>query len=635
MKGHQKMRTKNILKKVCRPAAVLLAVILLLGMLPAGCFAEEGTPIRILYTGDIHSNFQNAARYKTLIDELSGENTVYFDSGDIAMGTLLQSCFSTDAFELRLLGKLGCDVLTVGNHEWDYGGFGFAKELHAAKESGDSLPLFVLSNIDFSGELSEEQKAVKEALQEYGSEEYQILHVGGKSIAVFGLLGINAIDDAPTSGMVFTDYITAAKETVQRIQEQEHADCIVCLSHSGTSGDGSTGEDFDLLEAVPDIDIVISGHSHTEYPDGIIKNGSILVSSGENMNKLGVLDIELGDDGVRFVDNQLISIDESILPDKDVEELLAEANVKISESYLADYHEDPDTVIAHSSFDFISLDEMYATQQEYPLGNLIADSYLYEAEQNGITDIDIAMVGLGTIRGSIPEGDITTADAFEICSLGVGADGSAGHPIIAGYATGKEIKLLAELDASLGSLMSSIKMSYAGLRLTYNEKRMILDRITDIQLVRKDGTEEPLEDDKLYKIAANMYAANMLGMVNDLTRGILSISIKDVNGNPVENYYDLSLKTKDGKEIKEWVAFKDYLRSFDKENGVPEIPENLYGAAQGRKASVSESGIAAITHPGLGTWLLIGAILLVLLILFLLILLIRRILRKTKKHNKK
>ena len=84
---------------------------------------------------------------------------------------------------------------------------------------------------------------------------------------------------------------------------------------------------------------------------------------------------------------------------------------------------------------------MYATHGEYPFGNLIADSYIYEAKRNGIDDIDVALVGLGTVRNTFGKGDITTADAFEVCSLGVGSDGSAGHPIISAYITGKELKL--------------------------------------------------------------------------------------------------------------------------------------------------------------------------------------------------
>ncbi|MDO5445380.1 MAG: 5'-nucleotidase C-terminal domain-containing protein [Eubacteriales bacterium] len=618
--------------------ALLLALILLAGIFPFESFAENETRLRILYTGDIHSNFEKAGRLKTLIDQLSDENTIYLDSGDYAMGTLLQAGFSTDAYELRLLGKLGCDVVTVGNHEWDYGGFGFADHLNTAVKyaaEGEALPRYVQSNLDFSGELTDEQAAVKNALDNYGSADYTILNVNGKKIAVFGVLGLEAIDDSPTSGMKFSGYIDRSAAIVKELKEKEDPDCIICLSHSGTAGDGKTGEDFDLINIVSGIDVVISGHSHTAYPEVIQTNGSLLVSSGANMDYLGKLDISLGNDGITLIESELIPIDDSLEPDPEIDELLREFNDHISETYLSEYNVSPDQVIARSPISFMPLDEMYSVHQEYPLGNLIADSYLYEAERNGITDIDVAAVGLGTIRGSFSEGDITVADAFEICSLGVGSDGSAGHPILAGYITGKELKLLCELDASLGPLVSSIKMSYSGLKMKFNEKRVLLDQTTDIVLVRKDGTEEKIDDDKLYCIAANTYAANMLGMVNDLTVGILKIVIKDKDGNPVDDLYQLALKDKNDKEIKEWAAFMNYLKSFDEVNGVPEIPEELYGEPLGRKVKISKGGLAVISDPGTSTFLLGGLIILLIAIIVLLIILIKKLVRAISLHRQK
>ena len=120
------------------------------------------------------------------------------------------------------------------------------------------------------------------------------------------------------------------------------------------------------------------------------------------------------------------------LPKKIIEKL-EKYKEEISEGYLARFGYKYDQVIAHSNFDFMPLGDMYACHQEYPMGNLIADSYRYEANQNGIDDIDVYLVGLGTIRGSFSEGDIDVPTAFQMCSLGVGADGSAGHPLLSAY----------------------------------------------------------------------------------------------------------------------------------------------------------------------------------------------------------
>lgn len=57
-----------------------------------------------------------------MIDEKKKENpdTLILDGGDFSMGTLIQTVYTTEAAELRMLGYLGCDVTTFGNHEFDY-----------------------------------------------------------------------------------------------------------------------------------------------------------------------------------------------------------------------------------------------------------------------------------------------------------------------------------------------------------------------------------------------------------------------------------------------------------------------------------------------------------------------------------
>lgn len=160
---------------------------------------------------------------------------------------------------------------------------------------------------------------------------------------------------------------------------------------------------------------------------------------------------------------------------------------------------------------------------------------------------------------------------------------------------------MCELDASLGPMVSSIKMSYSGLAYTFNEKRAILDRVTDVHLVRPDGSIEQIQDDKLYRVACNMYAANMLGMLNGLTKGILKIEPKYADGTPVEDFYTCSLVDEGGNEVKEWVAFRDYLMSFEPgDDGVPVIP-SAYQGTQYRKVKVHIGGLSVLKDAGLST----------------------------------
>ena len=595
---------KKMLKKCL---SIIMAIIMLTGVLVTTGYAENKDDLNIMFIHDSHdylyptTTMENgsiiehggAARLATVIKENADDNTIFLDGGDFSMGTLYQAAYSTDAYELRNLGICGCNVTTFGNHEFDYGAKGAAAMLRAAVASGDKLPQIVQSNIDLSGELTEEQADFKKACEEYGVKENTILECAGHKIGLFGLVGISCIACIQTD-LNYIDYIKSAKEQVEKLKNQG-CDIIIALSHSGTDGDGKNGEDIDLAKKVSGIDVIISGHTHTVYSTPIRVNDTLIVSCGEYLKNVGKLTVSLEDGKIQAKDYKLIPLNSSVKEDEETKARFEKYKEHINNTYLKD-SEPFDKVIAHSNFDFIGLDEMYNTHQEYPLGNLIADSYIYEAEKNGITDIDVALVGLGTVRSSFKKGDITVADAFEICSLGVGADGSAGHPLVAAYVRGRDLKLLVELDASLGELVSSIKMSYSGLNYTFNTKNLILTRVTDIGLDRGTGQLEEIDNNKLYKVVANMYAVNMLDMVNGLTKGIISISPRDKDGNKVTDYYSMSLKDKNGNEIKEWVAFKDYLESFDVgPSGYPEIPDT-YATAQNRKVKISHSVLEDIDY---------------------------------------
>lgn len=608
--------------------SLILCALLLLSFLPAGQ-AEDARSFRILFTSDMHSHLENASRLATLIKQYTTDNTVWLDGGDFSQGTLFQAGYETDACELSLLARLGCLAAVPGNHEWDHAGRGFAVMLDTAAEKNDTLPAMLLANAVFDNNPTTEQTQVRDSLLAYNKkagytdDPRYMLHTlpNGLTLGIFGINGKGSIEDSPTSGMNWADSATVAKEMASLLADK--CDFTICLSHSGTS------YDFSLLEGNPGIDFLLSGHTHALYTCAQTVGDSTLGAPGEYMQYLGVADFTVDAAGKSVCTAyKMVPITANVAEDGETAELVQEIKSEIDASYLSDYGYEYDQVIAHSSFDFISLGEMYATHGEYPMGNLIADSYRYAAEQNGINDIDVFLVGLGTVRGSIKAGDITLSDAFDICSLGVGADYSAGHPILGAYITGRELKLLVNLDATLGPMVSSIKMSYAGLRYRFNTCRVPLDQASEIMLVRPDGREEKIDDNKLYKVCANMYAANMLGMVNDLTKGILKIVIKDANGNPVSDLYTMSLKDTDGREIKEWVAFADYLSSFDVgAAGLPEIPAG-YRAPEGRKVKYSEIGLDILRNP---SWPTLLAIVLVLLVLALIVLIVRLIVKLVKK----
>ncbi len=637
--------------------SVLLSLLLIVFSMFTVSAADDGAIIpaapprsfRLLFTHDIHSylapvtenreggphTFGGAARLKTLLDlESAGSESLYVDGGDFSQGTLFQSAYRDNAAELQILGQLGCAYTTLGNHEWDLDGTGLSEMLENAMKSGGKLPGVLCSNLDFSGTLSEEQSAVQNTLEkmsEYtGTDSYEMtvrVLKNGLRVGIFGLSGISSIEDSPTSGMNFIDYIDRAKTIVSKLKPK--CDVLLCLSHCGTDGDRENGEDIDLAKACPEINIIISAHSHSAYQEPLLIGSTLIASAGCYLENLGSVSVDVSESGVSFSDYRLCRIDENVKEDPEIQKSIEELKATINKTYLQTYGDGRkyDQKIAYCDFNFTSLDDMYIAHDEYPMGNLIADSYLYEARQNGIHDIDVALVGLGTIRGSFSKGPIRVSDAFQICSLGKGLDGSAGHPLLGAYITGKELKLLLELDASLGPLVSSIKMSYAGLRYSFNTRRVLLDRVTECFLVREDGTEEPIEDQRLYKVCCNMYAANMLGMLNDLTKGILKIVPKYQDGNVITDLYDVALTNAEGKEIKEWTAFVHYLSSFEEDaSGLPAIPLN-YATKEGRKYKYEDGGVDAVRHPG-GTTLAVGLFGWIVILIIILIL----VKRYKKKH---
>lgn len=142
---------------------VMLCMPLLTGVQTEAADGEKH--LDVLFTHDTHSHLNSYstivngkqkevggfARIKTLIDEKKKENpdTLILDGGDFSMGTLIQTVYTTEAAELRMLGYLGCDVTTFGNHEFDYRFGGLADMLKTAKNSGETVPKLVVCNVDW------------------------------------------------------------------------------------------------------------------------------------------------------------------------------------------------------------------------------------------------------------------------------------------------------------------------------------------------------------------------------------------------------------------------------------------------------------------------------------------------------
>lgn len=620
--------------------AFLLTVLTLVSLclVPQAASSASQDDITILFTSDLHSHllpstnedgegeYGGYARLMTLIKEQKAldPDAILVDGGDFSMGSLFQTAYPTSAIELRMMGAMGFDVTTFGNHEYDYLQSGLKSMLNAAVSSGDPLPEIVCANYLPPKEGQEGYDAeMWAALNNYGVKDYTILERGGVYYVLFGLMGIDGNDCAPNSGMILEDPIAVAQKTVKAAvkdcKDTYGADPIViCLSHSGTE-DGK-GEDYDLAKAVPDIDVIISGHTHTTLGEPILVNDTIIASPGEYGRYLGV--IKLSGKG-ELKSYELIPVDETVAEDPAIAQLVEGYKTRVEEDYLSKYGFSFDQILVENSYKFDTVDEVYGTQHESTLGNLFSDAYKAAVERMTGKKVDVALTAAGVIRASMPIGYVTVSDVFNAASLGVGTEGE----LIAIYVTGKDLKNAIELDASVQPLMTSAQLFMSGVEYSFNTNRMIFNKVDYAMLRNDDGTLTAIEDDQLYHIVAGMYMGQMLGSAEETSMGILTITPRDEQGNPiaVEDLVNYVVKDENGNPVKEWYAIATYLYRMDGDM------DTRYEQPDGRKnVYASWNPVSLLRNANIFTYIVLALILLVLLVI---ILIITKIVKKIRRKR--
>ncbi|WP_024833424.1 bifunctional metallophosphatase/5'-nucleotidase [Ruminiclostridium josui] len=635
-----------------------IAAIIILVFLFSKTYAfQETEEIKILFTHDMHDHLLankgeyngntvwtgGYSRLKTAIDKekADSKNTVLVDAGDYSMGDLFQSLFSTDAPELRIMGQMGYDVTTFGNHEFEFKDMGLARHLYAAKNSGDKLPQIVSSNIVFPDmkKMTKSSYELQQSMKAYGVKEYTIINKGGIRIGVFGLMGKDADNCITTTEVSFDNIVESSKRVVKKLK-QEGVDLIVCLSHSGTGEKASKSEDEILAKKVTDIDVIVSGHTHTLLNKPIIHGNTIIGSCGEYGNNMGVIEL-IKDPGKRWYlkDYHLVKIEQSIDEDLKISKTISNFKDMVQKKYLNYFGLGFDEVLCRSPFSFIATDQIGKKLQEDTLGNLISDGYIYsvkQAEGKNYEPVSVAIVPVGTMRGSFVEGDITVQDAFISSCLGIGPDNISGYPLISAYLTGKELKNLCELDVSISPMLNYAQLYMSGISYTYNPIRMILNRVTEVHLQKPDGTKEKIDDKKLYRVVSGLYNAQMLSTVGAKSLGLLSVTPKTKEGKPIKDFDSHIIYSKSGghtTELKEWLATAKYLQSFPKVEGVPQIPY-YYNGLQGRKIIDNRKSLSAILgNPNSIAVTIYLVVLAVVVVITATIVIIVRLVRKKQRNN--
>lgn len=571
------------MKRWFRKIGILMMCLVLLGALGSVAMAEEDSAeVTILFTHDLHSHllpstrsdgsqFGGYARLMTVIQEQKAldPDAILVDAGDFSMGSLFQTAYTTAATELRIMGAMGYDATTFGNHEFDYLPAGLVAMLNAAVESGEALPAIVDANYlpprEGQDGYDAEAAMVWDALDQYGVKEYMILERGGVYYVLFGLVGIDSNDCAPNSGMILEDMATAA----QRVVDEATAECVekygveplvIALSHGGTSG--GQGEDCDLAANVEGIDVIVSGHTHTILQQPLLVNDTYIVSCDEYGKNLGVIKMVYSADGTaELVDYQLIPVNESVAEDPEIAALVESYKGEVESNYLSQYGVSFDEVLLNNPYEFDSAPATASTAHESTLGNLFSDAYKWAVEQATGQTVDVALTAAGVIRETIPVGNVTVSDVFNAASLGVGTEGE----LVGVYITGADLMNAFEVDASVYPLMHSAQLFMSGVEYSYNTSRMMFNKVDYAMLRRSDGSLEPIDKEKLYLVVTGMYAGQMLGSVEETSMGLLTITPRDAQGNPiaVEDLVNYVIHDENGTPLKEWYAITSYLQQMD------------------------------------------------------------------------
>ena len=565
--------------------------------------AQSGQKIVIIHTNDLHSrlagfapeldyspltvNDDNTvggfARIASIIKNEQEKNdgiTLLVDAGDFLMGTLFQGVEVQTGFQMRLMKKMGYDVLALGNHEFDYGPAKLAEIIGSGHQRGE-IPALLLGNGVFSPTDPGDDQLEKLASENIITRTL-IISRGGLKFGFFSLMGKVADDNAAYAPPVtFSQQVTTARKLVKELTA-ENCDVIICLSHSGVSKDKDgkwAGEDVELAEKVKGIDVIISGHTHTYLNDPVMVKGIPIVQTGEYGVNVGKLSLEYQNGGISVNNYSLIPVDDKTPGDLLIHSLIEDQKGRVSDYILKPLGMSYEKPVAETGFKLECIEG--GDIKNSNLGPLVADAIQRYVNTHVKTGTDISMVAVGVIRDMIVPGYQTAPDVFRIMSMGTGNDAIPGYPLSRIYLTGKELKSVLEILQVAYKSTPANYCYYSGLRVEYDPDKGILRKIRKIEIVKSDGSPANVnfskKDNTLYSVTANSYMLEFIGIIKKMSLGLLNVVPKDPRGNSLTDMKNAVLdmdETAPGiQEGKEWLAVMEYLSSMKdtNSNNIPDI----------------------------------------------------------------
>ena len=439
--------------------------------------------LTILHTNDLHSHDEPFTEHAKSIGGLTRighlirtirkqePNTLVVDAGDIFQGTPFFTKYH-GAVEVHLLNEIGYDLFTIGNHEFDDGVQNLAEQLKQAKFQ------IISANLDCS-QFPPMSELVKSSV---------VKEINGEKIGFVGAITPDletlALNLPPLKlKQKGSNWYLPIQQEVEKLKN-EGVNKIIVLSHSGLD------KEREMAKNIPDIDAVIGGHSHSrlEQPEIFEHPGigtTVVVQTGSYGRALGKLHLAFDKQGkLVFPDTtyHLINITDKIYEDADLKKYLDEK----LQPLLALRTE----VLGTAESDY---DNRWATfPYDSPLGDFIADALYNSGKKYGAT---ISFENRGGIRARIDKGQITAETVEEILPFD--------NRLTIGTISGEV--LLKVLEHSVAQVGGGKFMDEHGLKLAYDSKGEQGHRIVFVLTQGKDGTWEPIDPSKHYRMAINSY----------------------------------------------------------------------------------------------------------------------------------
>jgi 5'-nucleotidase len=419
--------------------------------------------ITILHTNDMHSHLEAMSRLsafaRSLRKELEaqGRQVFFFDAGDAADRRERFCSITKGAAFPRILQAMGCDVHTLGNAiSVTYGPQAASQmALHY------SIPVLAANFQEADGSLVAGVQATA-----------SFRLIAAVQIGVIGLTP-DMPDISALFGLKITDFNTVARQSLERLR-REGAGPLVALSHLGLENDRK------LAQSLPELDVIIGGHSHSTLPDGEMVNGVLVAQAGDNARFLGRVDmlVDAGSGEVLKKSAVLIEIPEDAPHDPPFEEALVEARQEAAQ-YLA-------RPIGELQ---AALDLNY--RAECGIGDLAADAVRMRMRA------EACLLTGGLFHKGLPAGMVTLGDLDAACF-------STANPQLS-QVRGSQIRAALELALDPERMASQFKVfrgaplglpAISGLQVSCDLRAQEGARLRSVLV---DG--EPLDGNRQYRLA--------------------------------------------------------------------------------------------------------------------------------------